>query len=81
MKTAMILKRMSILTLLRINFFLHFSLMENQNDVPTAQSSLPNINVKVDTQIFSKIALYVFHISNFFAQFMDFRELKAVFDM
>lgn len=41
--------------------------MENQNDVPTAQSSLPNINVKVDTQIFSKIALYVFHISNFFA--------------
>lgn len=39
--------------------------MENQNDVSASQSTMPNINVKTNIKSFSKIAYYVFHISNF----------------
>lgn len=41
--------------------------MENQSDVSSSQSSLPNMNIKFSIQDFSKFAYYVFHISNFAA--------------
>lgn len=38
--------------------------MENQNDVSSSQSALPNMNVKFSIRDFSKFAYYIFHISN-----------------